>query len=383
MKTDINKFTDKYFLRTREILQKENLNPYMRAQVFIRKGPGVIAGLNEAVDFIDKNSDLRKNQGQILTLKDGEIYQSKETQMVIEGNIQDFVTLETQYLGIHSAQTTMLNDKINIDLNQITQNVAKVVEQLEGRPLIYFGARHWDFREDSRIAKAAFNGGAVGASTDVGAETVGEKGLGTIPHVLENVYAWKFGKDRAVVEATKAFDRHMDSSIPRIALIDYNNQEITDSLICAEEISSLAGFRVDTCGENVMQGAYKTEPENLKAIFGKKFKIPREHEKYWFGNGVTISGVYALRKALNENNYKDKTIMLTSGFGRIDKIEAFKHAEDILEMKLFDAVGAGTFFHSRAATMDVVAVRENNIWTPISKVGREFRPNHKLESRLI
>ena len=58
-------FTDKYFLRTKEVLRKDGLNPYVRAQVFIRNGPGIIAGLDEAVKLIRNNSPLEKNGGKI------------------------------------------------------------------------------------------------------------------------------------------------------------------------------------------------------------------------------------------------------------------------------------------------------------------------------
>jgi len=376
------KYADKYFIRTKEILEKDGLNPFVRAQVFIRKGPGVVDGMNEAVDYIKNNSNLIQNGGRIFALENGSQYSPKETQMIIEGNIQDFVTLETGYLGLLSSATTKLNDGIDIDLNSIQNNVKAVVEATNNRPVLYFGARHWDYKEDAKISEAAFKGGAVAASTDAGAENQGLLGVGTIPHALENIYALKYGKDRAVVEATKAFDKYVGGDVPRVALIDYNNHEIDDALACVKEVPTLSGVRVDTCGENIMQGAYSVEPTNIQEAFGKNIVIPNEDKKYWFGNGVTVSGVYALKKALVNNGYENIDIVLTSGFGKVDKVEAFTRAEEMLEMKLFDSIGAGTFFESRAATMDIVGARVGNAWTKISKVGREFRPNNRLELRL-
>jgi nicotinate phosphoribosyltransferase len=358
------------------------LNPYVRAQVFIRKGPGVVMAMDEALKFIDQNSDLVKNGGKVYALNDGDEYSSKETQMIIEGNIQDFVTLETCYLGILSSGVTKLNDNVDVDLDDVTVRTRAVVNRVGDRPVLYFGARHWHYERDAEIAKAAFDGGAVAASTDVGAETFGGVGVGTIPHVLENVYAYKFGKDRAVVEATKAFDKHIDVQVPRVALIDYNNKEIDDALACCEEVDSLSGVRVDTCGENVMQGAYRQEPEDLQEVFGRDIAIPEKDKKFWFGNGVNISGVYALKKALNDNGYENIDVVLTSGFGKVEKVDAFRRAEELLEMKLFDGIGAGTFFHSRAATMDVVGVYDKGDWKAMSKVGREFSGNDRLELRL-
>ena len=42
-------FTDKYFLRTHEVINKERLNPFVRDQVFIGKGPGEVAGIEESL----------------------------------------------------------------------------------------------------------------------------------------------------------------------------------------------------------------------------------------------------------------------------------------------------------------------------------------------
>ncbi len=381
---NISKYTDKYFTRTKQILEAGGLNPFVRAQVFVRKGPGVVAGLDEAVKFIAENSEIAKNGGRIYALKDGDKYDSKETQMIIESPIQDIVELETLYLGILSAGITRANDGIEPDLNEITKRTRAVVEASGERPVLYFGARHWDYREDEKIAGAAFEGGAVAASTDAGASNIGSVGVGTIPHVLENIYAWKFGKDNAVLEATKAFDRVISPEVPRIALIDYNNKEICDSISVANTLKSLKGVRVDTCGENVAQGAIeKYSPEEVQRVFGKDVKIPEQDMKYWFGSGVTVSGVYSLRKALNERGFGTIETIVTSGFGSVSKVDAFCRAEEILGMKLFDGLGVGQLYHSRASTMDVVAVGDNiDSMFRMNKVGREYRPNSRLERRL-
>ena len=52
--TDHKPFADKYFLRANEILKAENLNPWVRAQVFIRKGPGKVYGVDEALAILEK-----------------------------------------------------------------------------------------------------------------------------------------------------------------------------------------------------------------------------------------------------------------------------------------------------------------------------------------
>jgi len=124
--------------------------------------------------------------------------------------------LETVYLGVIAAAITKENDKTEPNLKTIQRTVEQVVELAGDRIVLYFGARHWHYNMDQAITKAAFDGGTKDCSTDNGAETAGKKGMGTIPHALENIYAYKFGMENAVVRATEAFDKYMDQRIPRI-----------------------------------------------------------------------------------------------------------------------------------------------------------------------
>lgn len=359
-------YIDKYFLRANEILKAEGINPWVRAQVFIRKGPGRVYGVDEALDIFNTYSPLVKNGGRVYALKEGANYNSKDTLMLIEARIQDIIELETMYLGVLSAETTKANDGHGVDLEQVTNNTKKIVKLVSGRPVHYFGARHWRYDEDAAITRAAYEGGATGASTDIGAETFGQKGNGTIPHASENIKAWQHGYENAVVESTKSFDKIMNSSIPRIALIDYANREIDDSIATANALEGrLYAVRVDTCGENIAQGA----------IDGDK--------KYWEGHGVTVSGVKSLREALDNKGHEDVKIILTSGFGNDKKVEAFLEGEQKYGMKLFDGLGVGGLYEARMATMDLVAIGNTlDDMTPMSKIGREYNPNPKLELRL-
>ncbi|OGG24236.1 hypothetical protein A3A79_03550 [Candidatus Gottesmanbacteria bacterium RIFCSPLOWO2_01_FULL_43_11b] len=346
----IEPFTDIYFQRSKYILEKEGLNPFVRAQVFLRKRPGKIFGVREALTIIETSIDLK-----IFALSDGDKYRSMETVLLLEGRAQDIIPLETVLLGIISAATTKANDHCDISLRDITRRTRNLVNILSGRPLYYFGARHWHYRNDAEISKAVFRGGAAAASTQVGAAVARQKPVGTIPHSLECVFAWKFGPDQAVVSSTRAFDKWIDKRIPRVALVDFRNKEIDDSLACAEAIKNLWGVRVDTAGENIMQGTK-------------------------FSRGVSVSGITALRKELNKAGFSQIKIVLSSGFGNKQKLEAFVHAEKKLKMKLFDAVGVGELFSVRAATMDIVGVGANlNSLKPIAKVGREYKPNERLK----
>lgn len=382
---DHRPYEDKYFLRTKQVLQAEGLNPWVRAQVMIRKGPGKVYGIDEALAVLEKYSPLVKHGGKVYALREGADYAPRETLMLIEAPIQDIVDLETMYLGVMSAETTKANDNRGIDLENVKENMAKVVNAAEGRMVSYFGARHWRFDEDAKISKAAFDGGARSASTDEGAATFGQFGMGTTPHVLENVLAWKYGYDKAVVESMKAFDRTIQGEVARIILCDYRNKEITDALATANALEGrLAGVRIDTCGENLGEGALaNNDPQKLEELVGKPVVVPAEDEKYWFGNGVTITGTYAMRKALDKNGYENVNIVLSSGFADYKKVEAFVRAEKLLGVKLFTSLGVGQVFKSRASKMDIVAVGETpDNFVPISKAGRGYNPNPRLELRL-
>jgi nicotinate phosphoribosyltransferase len=287
--------------------------------------------------------------------------------MTIVGPAQDILPLETMILGVLSGETTRVNDGTAPHLESIRDTVRSIVTVVSKRPIYWFGARHWRYDDDARISKAAFDGGASEASTDAGAATVGKKGIGTIPHALECIYGWKYGYARAVVEAAKAFDAIINPHVPRIALVDFNNKEIDDSLACARELGNhLSGVRVDTCGENTMQHASPISGHEL--------------DRYWSGTGVTVSGVYALRKALNENGFSHTHIILSSGFGEIHKIHAFLSAEKKLHIKLFDALGIGEVFPVRSVTMDIVSVGQTaQDMIPAAKIGRGYTPNARLK----
>ncbi len=383
-------YSDKYFLRTHQILNEEGLNPFVRAQIFIRKGPGKVGGIEEAVAMLDRYTQIRQNGGKVYALEEGADYGPKETLMVIEARVQDIIALETLYLGALSAETTRVNDGVeSVDVVRAEEKMRRIVELADGRPVMYFGARHWSYREDAAIAAAAFRAGASSCSTDNGAFAFGQVGQGTIPHALENIYAYTCGKNDAVVEATKAFDRVIDPSVPRIALIDYNNKELDDSVAVAQALGEkLYAVRVDTCGENVAQGALISdrceEAESWKKAGIQLPSVGEPRAKYWYGTGVTVTGVYALRKALDQHGFSNVKIVLTSGFGDSKKVEAFLEAEKQLNVRLFDALGVGGIYEPcRMATMDIVAVGESpETLTPLSKVGRPYQANSRLKQVL-
>jgi len=354
-------YTDKYFLRSNQVLKGEGMNPYVKMQVFIRKGPGRVYGIEEAVAILDKYSNIR-DKGKILALPEGSQYKPSEVVMQIEGPIQEFIELETMYLGAMAGETSK-RAGITLDFNSVKENAKKVVEAADGRPVMYFGARHWKYDEDAKIARAAYEGGITKCSTDIGAATFGGRGKGTSPHVAILMFGAKYGIENASLEFTKAFDRHIDPRVKRITLIDTFNRELSDSrMILAQIPDRVSGFRLDTCGENISEGGTKSNG------------VP-----YETGNGVTIELVNNFYNQMKELGYQEKEIVLSSGFADARKIAAFTAAEKRLGHRLFDGLGVGGLFKSietKADTVEVDGVR-------ISKAGRFFRPIERLEEVMI
>ncbi|MFB0561090.1 MAG: nicotinate phosphoribosyltransferase [Candidatus Lokiarchaeia archaeon] len=361
--------TDVYFLRSAEILRKEGMNPHVRYQIFIRKGPGLTAGIDEAIAAIMKYCPkLAEHGGRIYALYDGVQYQPKETLMFIDGPVQDLIELETIYLSILSERTSIANGLPEPDLQKIKANVREIIDLLDEsefgpRQISYFGARHYGYEWDAKIAKAAHEGGATSTSTDVGAAIFGQKGVGTVPHALVLVMASKYGEENSAVETMKAFNKHMPKGVPRVFLSDTFGKEITDTLKVAEVLGDdFWGPRFDTNGAVIAEGG-----------------VPFDGRKYWTGTGVTVEAIVAARRVFNDAGYSYLKIAISSGFSKKDKVAAFVAGEEKYGLRLFDFIGAGFAEDRWVATSDIIGYFEDREFRELHKVGRPYRPNPRLE----
>ena len=362
-------YTDKYFLRSKQILRAEGINPVVRYQMFARQNIPELFGVDEAVHFI---RDVVGNKARIYTLRDGQEYTAKEPIMKIEGRVQDLIDLETVYLSILSGKFTG-----SIDLDEVRERAKAVVNASNGKPLYYFGARHFAPELDKHIAKICQEEGFAGCSTDIGATAWNSNGLGTIPHALILAYAAYMQEHELegnpTVESAKAFDRNIDKRVPRIILVDIFKREIDDTIATARGVPSLAGARIDTCGENYAQRARVAELPDLNV-----------NPKYLQGKGVTIAGNWALRRALDEEGFGNLEITVSSGFNE-DKTAAFVEADKVYQglygKPLFDSIGTGSLAKPIMATSDIVAYfsERQNKWIPLSKKGRDETPSRRLE----
>jgi len=363
-------YTDRYFLRSRRILEADGINPVVRYQVFARKG-GLVRGVAEAVDFI---KGVAGERVRVLALSDGATYSPGEPLMKIEGRAQDLVEMETVYLGIISGGLTG-----RVDLEEVRRRASDIVRAAEGKPVIYFGARHFHYSLDEEIGRICLSEGFAGASTDAGARSGKLGSLGTMPHDLIIMYAAHLherGSDRnPTVEAARAFERVIEKEARRIVLCDTFSREITDTIATVDAVPGWYGVRIDTCEENFAEGS--------REVVLPALNIP---EKYLRGSGVSIAAVWALRKRLLEKGYGGLRQTVSSGFDA-EKTAAFREADRVFQREygtpLFSDIGTGSIGRPVMTTSDIVAYFSERMgkWIEIHKTGRTEIPTARLREQ--
>lgn len=324
-------YSDKYFVRTKNILEKDLNHNRAMMQVFCRKD-AVVCGLDEAIAILKLCSD-RPRDLVIKALYDGDEVKKGETVMTIEGDYSTFAHLETVYLGVISRPTA------------VATAVRKVVKAARNKKVFFFPARFDHYRVQTTDGYAAFISGALGVSTDAQGLWWGEKGLGTVPHGLIAAYKGD------TVKAAVAFDKYMPKDIQRIVLVDFQNDCIGTSIKVAEVLGDrLWGVRFDTA-EDVKDRSVKGK--------GDKFY------------GVCPELVLKARKIFDKHGFKHVKIIISSGFNE-EKIKRF------IKLKVpFDAVGVGSalFKEKIDFTADIVKINGK----PLAKIGRKYRPSRRLK----
>lgn len=324
-------YSDKYFVRTKEVLEKDHRHTRVVMQVFCRK-EGVLCGVDEAVAIL-KLCAVNAENLRIRALHDGDRIKALDTVMTIEGDYSTFAHLETVYLGVLARGTA------------VATAVSKVVVAAAGRPVLFFPARFDHYRVQEADGYAAFISGAINVSTDAQGSLWGGKGIGTIPHGLIAAYAGD------TVRAAKAFDKYMPEDVTRIVLVDFENDCIRTSLEVAEVLGKkLWGVRFDTASDL-----------RDKSVKGKG------KSSY----GVSPELCRKARKAFDEAGFGHIKIIISGGFDE-QRIRHF--------VKLgvpFDAVGIGSALFRKKIdfTGDVVVVEGK----PCAKVGRRYNDNPRLE----
>src|SRR5213083_281515 len=195
-------YSDKYFVRTRELLLKDDHRPCVTMQVF-GKAHAFLGGIDEAFAIL-KLCSMEWLELEVSALYDGDEIAPWETVLLIEGPYDAFAHLETLYLGVLARRT------------RVATNTRRVVEAAWPKPVMFFPARFDHWLVQTGDGYAAHVAGAIGVSTDAQASWWGAEGLGTVPHALIAA----FGGD--TVAATRAFADTMPADMKVITLVDFD-----------------------------------------------------------------------------------------------------------------------------------------------------------------
>ncbi len=301
--------TDVYFLRTALVTEEAKVaTKRVAADVHVYslpKGYGwaLFAGLEEALRI------LQGRKVDVYAMEEGELFGPMEPVMEIVGPYSEFGVYESAILGVlrHSSS--------------VATKAARIRMVTWGKTLIFFGIRSVHPAVAPAVDRASFIGGCDAVSGVLGAELIGERPVGTMPHALIIL----FGDQE---KAWKSFDEVVSPEVPRIALCDTFDDERVEALRAARSLGErLFGVRLDT-------------PSSRR---GNMRRIVQE-----------------VRWTLDINGFKGVRIFVSGG---IDEEEARELAD------LVDGFGVGTsiaFPPSIDLALDIVEVEGR----PVAKRGK-------------
>jgi nicotinate phosphoribosyltransferase len=335
-------YSDAYFNHTKTLLEADDHHPRVLMQVF-QRNDSVLGGIDEAIAILKQCSGRRGEDGKwvngfreldVHALHEGDEIAPWETVMTIEGDYSLFAHLETVYLGCLARRTLIM------------RNVREVVEAANGKPILYFPARHDHWLVQTGDGWAAHVAGAIGVSTDAQASWWGGRGVGTVPHALIAAY----GGDTALA-ARKFADRFADDMNVTV-LVDFANDSVKTALEVAAALGDdLWGVRLDTSDRLADLG--------LQRIHGDDAPT-----------GVNGELVALVRAALDAEGYEVVKIVASGGF-TADRIRAFEAAGVPVDAY---GVGSSLIRGSNDFTADIVMCGGR----ACGKVGRELKPNPRL-----
>lgn len=335
-------YSDSYFALSKQLLEAEDRHPRVTMQVF-QKREALLGGIDEAIALLKLCSGRAVEDGwedgwpalKVAALHEGEAISPYETVLRIEGDYSLFAHLETLYLGTLARRSLVMT------------NVRRVVDAAAGKPVLFFPARHDHWLVQTGDGWAAHVAGAIGVSTDAQASWWGGRGVGTIPHALIAAY----GGD--TVAAARAFAACFGEEVNVVALVDFHNDSVADAIAVAEALGErLWGVRLDTSEALVDRG-----------LWGEMGAFDP--------TGVNTRLVEHVRSALDAAGHERVRIVASGGFDAA-KIERFERVGAPVDSY---GVGSALLRGANDFTADVVELDGQ----PCAKVGRQARPNPRLE----
>ena len=403
-----------YFAGQSPVLAELGINPATlltgdietEMQFFTRRKPrALIAGVDKALSMLRHCTGYFSNDDTFIetwqhlrveAVQDGEMtYYNGDPRQVqpvlrVRGRYRDFALLETPMLGALARGS------------RIATNVYNTLEAARGKPVLFFPAR-FDAHEVQAADGYAYDIGVqrfnqnyqktVGSfvSTDAQGDWWGGLGGGTVAH---SAIACFFGD---TVEAMLAFAAVRPYQQPRIALVDFNNDSVSTSLIVLKamferyQAFSIAGQN-DEARKYKLYGIRLDTSGNMRDV-----SVPPLGDKK-LDNGVNPRLCWLVRQAIDSAweswdvtpEWREKAkdycrsvqIVVSGGFNpkKIAWFEELGVPVDIYGigsslMSNDDSLGTNTDF-----TADVVRVRVNGDWIDLAKEGRYHTDNPDLQS---
>ncbi|MBZ0291904.1 MAG: nicotinate phosphoribosyltransferase [Anaerolineae bacterium] len=376
----------------------ENGDLVVEAQYFNRHAPhALVAGVDAALAMVRFGSGYFEgepfvetwNQLDVEAVEDGVLTHYAGDPMQVEpvikirGRYRDFALLETTMLGVMTRAT------------RIATNVYDLLQVCNGKPILFFPAR-FDLPEAQMMDGYAYwlavqrynmeTGHQMQAlaSTDAQSAWWGGQGGGTVPHALVATFLGD------TAEAMVNYARYLPVEVPRIALVDFNNDTVNTSLAIAtafwphyraayqtgdEEGKrrwSLNGVRLDT-GSHVRD--VSMEPDGPKGVSARLVCETREAlDHAWEGWDVPPE----LADAAHMFCHSIK-IVVSGGFDR-ERIQRFEAEEVPVDSY---GVGSSLLQNDKGTntdySMDIVRVKMNGEWVQMAKVGRQPCDNSDLQ----
>jgi nicotinate phosphoribosyltransferase len=366
-----------------------------------RPGKTIVVGVDKALTmlrhctgYLEGNNFINTaDQLQVWAVQDGATVQSDgdplDVQPVIRvrGRYRDFAILETPTLGILTRAS------------RVATNVYEVILAAKGKPILFFPAR-FDAHEVQAadgyaytIAVQRYNmdyASKIGpfVSTDAQGDWWGGAGGGTVAHAAIAAFLGD------TAEAMLAFADVLPVTIPRIALVDFNNDCVGDSLLVCQAMFEryralidagndeeaarykLYGVRLDTSGSLRDQSVQPLGDASLDLGVNPRlvFNVRRALDTAW--EGWDIPQIWRERA----RDYCQAVKIVVSGGFNSEKIKRFEKLAVPVDIY---AVGSSLFGNQGPSvtdfTADVVRIKVDGSWVDMAKVGRRPLDNPELE----
>lgn len=366
-----------------------------------RPGRAIVVGVDKALSMLRQCTGFWEGDHfvntaanlEVWAIHDGCIVESDGNPMNIKpvmrvhGRYRDFAILETPTLGILTRAS------------RVATNVYETLRAARGKPMLFFPAR-FDLHEVQAADGYAYNIGVqrynmdyastLGpfVSTDAQGDWWGGAGGGTVAHAAIAAFLGDTS------EAMLAFARVLPVNIPRIALVDFNNNCVEDSMLVCKAMfdryrALMEEGKVEEAERYQLYGVRLDTSGSLR-----DFAVPPIGDPA-LDLGVNPRLVFLVRQGLDTiweswdlpAAWREKArrfcqavkIVVSGGFNpeKIQRFEKLNVPVDIYAVgsSLFDNHGSTVTDY----TADVVRVKVDGHWVDMSKVGRKACDNPDLE----